>query len=87
MFYNYAEIGFNNLCFFLVVLFFLGIYGYTSLMDRKNLCSMGIEVFRGVSRIWLLILYDRGLVWFEFLFAIGRLFDGALLYPNHHIWR
>jgi alkylglycerol monooxygenase len=35
MFYNYGNIGFNNLLLYGLIVF-IGIYGYTSLMDRKK---------------------------------------------------
>jgi len=54
MFYNYAEIGFNNLLFFGAFVF-IGIYGYTTLMDRKEYAAF-IETFRGVSGIVLIVI-------------------------------
>lgn len=56
MFYNYAEIGFNNLLLFGGFVF-LGIYGYTSLMDRKRY-AMWIEVVRSI--LGLALIYFTG---------------------------
>ncbi|WP_375323793.1 sterol desaturase family protein [Flagellimonas sp. GZD32] len=47
MFYNYSEIGFDGLLLFGAYIF-VGIYGYTTLMDRKSY-AVWIEVFRGVA--------------------------------------
>ena len=47
MFYNYSQIGFDGLLLFGAFIF-LGIYGYTSLMDRTKYAA-GIEVFRGLA--------------------------------------
>ena len=55
MFYNYSEIGFDGLLLFGGFLF-LGIYGFTSLMDRSTY-AVGIEVFRGLAGM-ALILYS-----------------------------
>ncbi|MGB5435587.1 MAG: sterol desaturase family protein [Maribacter sp.] len=52
MFYNYASIGFNGLVFFGAFVF-IGIYGYTSLMDRVGY-AVWIEVLRGIFGIALL---------------------------------
>ncbi|WP_350291196.1 sterol desaturase family protein [uncultured Croceitalea sp.] len=46
MLYNYTEIGFNGLLFFSAFVF-VGIFGYTSLMDRK-LYAVWIETIRGL---------------------------------------
>ncbi|TFG78741.1 MAG: sterol desaturase family protein [Flavobacteriales bacterium] len=53
MFYNYSDIGFNGLLLFGLFIF-MGIFGYTSLMDR-NRFALWIEVFRGLlglAYIW-----------------------------------
>ncbi len=56
MFYNYSEIGFNGLLLFGAFVF-LGIYGYTSLMDRsKN--AVWIEICRGI--LGLFLIYSTG---------------------------
>lgn len=56
MFYNYSEIGFNGLLLFGAFVF-LGIYGYTSLMDRsKN--AVWIELCRGI--LGLFLIYSTG---------------------------
>ena len=52
MFYNYSEIGFNGLLLFGAFVF-VGIYGYTTLMDR-NKSALWIEVFRGIAGLWLI---------------------------------
>ncbi|MGF1557942.1 MAG: sterol desaturase family protein [Flavobacteriaceae bacterium] len=49
MFYNYATIGFNGLLV-LGAFVFVGIYGYTTLMDR-NVYGVFIEIFRGIAGI------------------------------------
>ncbi len=46
MFYNFSAIGFDGLLLFGFFIF-VGIYGYTSLMDR-NRYALWIEVFRGL---------------------------------------
>ncbi|MEQ8418440.1 MAG: sterol desaturase family protein [Arenibacter algicola] len=57
MFYNYTEIGFEGLLIFSAFIF-IGIYGYTTLMDRKKY-AVGIEVVRGVAGIlWLVYFGD-----------------------------
>jgi hypothetical protein len=54
MFYNYANIAFNDLLIYGFILF-IGIYGYSSLMDQKKF-AVYIEVFR--SLFALIILYQ-----------------------------
>ena len=52
MFYSYSEIGFNGLLLFGAIVF-IGIYGYTTLMDRsKN--AVWIELFRGILGLSLI---------------------------------
>lgn len=46
MLYNYSEIGFNGLLFFSAFVF-VGIFGYTSLMDRQ-IYAVWIETIRGL---------------------------------------
>lgn len=53
MFYNYGQIGFSGLLWFGAFIF-LGIYGYTSLMDRTNY-AWAIELFRGLAGIFLIL--------------------------------
>ncbi len=68
MFYNYSVIGFDGLLLFGAFVF-LGIYGYTSLMDRMKYAYL-IEVFRGVlGMAFILISGD----WF----GIDALLNGA----------
>jgi hypothetical protein len=52
MFYNYSAIGFDGLLFFGAFVF-LGIYGYTTLMDRAKSAAW-IESIRGVGGIVLI---------------------------------
>ncbi len=52
MFYNYSDIGFDGLLLFGAYVF-LGIYGYTTLMDRKK-SAVWIELFRAVAGLWLI---------------------------------
>jgi len=52
MFYNYAEIGFEGLLLFGAFIF-VGIYGYTTLMDRKSY-AVWIEVIRGIGGVVLI---------------------------------
>jgi len=54
MFYNYSEIGFEGLLLFGAFIF-VGIYGYTTLMDRKNY-AVWIEVIRGMGGVVLIYL-------------------------------
>ena len=56
MFYNYSEIGFNGLIIFGAFVF-LGIYGYTTLMDR-NKKAVWIELSRGI--LGLILIYITG---------------------------
>ncbi|MGI9552825.1 MAG: sterol desaturase family protein [Aurantibacter sp.] len=53
MFYNYSNIGFNGLLLFGAFVF-VGIYGYTSLMDRTRY-AVWIEVLRAVLGIGLIL--------------------------------
>ncbi|WP_108424195.1 sterol desaturase family protein [Flagellimonas amoyensis] len=52
MFYNYSNIGFDGLLLFGGFVF-IGVYGYTTLMDRKKY-AVWIEVFRGVAGLALI---------------------------------
>jgi len=54
MFYNFSAIGFNGLLLFGAFVF-VGIYGYTTLMDR-NSTAVWIEVLRGLAVIGLIVL-------------------------------
>ena len=47
MFYNFSNIGIDGLLLFGAFVF-VGIYGYTTLMDR-HLYAVGIEVIRGLA--------------------------------------
>lgn len=59
MFYNYSNSSFLELLGF-GILVFLGIYGYTSLMDRSRY-AVWIELFRSVLGILVLVFYGN---WF-----------------------
>lgn len=52
MFYNYAHIGFNGLLLFGTFVF-VGIYGYTTLMDRAPY-AVYIEVIRGLAGLFFI---------------------------------
>lgn len=52
MFYNYGAIGFSGLLLFGAFIF-VGIYGYTSLMDRER-HAIWIELFRSVAGLFLI---------------------------------
>ena len=54
MFYNYSAMGFTNLLFYGAFVF-VGIFGYTALMDRKAY-ALGIEVFRGIAGILVIFM-------------------------------
>ncbi len=54
MFYNYSQIGFDGLLLFGAFVF-LGIYGYTSLMDRARYAYL-IEIFRGIAGMGYILL-------------------------------
>jgi sterol desaturase/sphingolipid hydroxylase (fatty acid hydroxylase superfamily) len=56
MFYNYAAIGFSGLLLFGTFIF-VGIFGYTSLMDRLHVAFF-IEAFRAIGGI--LLIYSTG---------------------------
>lgn len=53
MFFNFTEIGFDGLLLFGAFVF-TGVYGYTTLMDRKPY-AVYIEIFRGICGIFLLV--------------------------------
>jgi len=59
MFYNYPNIGFEGLLIYGAFIF-VGIYGYTSLMDRTRY-AVWIEVSRAVLGISLILITDN---WF-----------------------
>ncbi len=54
MFYNYSEIGINNLLVFGAFVF-VGIFGYTTLMDRQAY-AFWIELLRGVLGLGVIFL-------------------------------
>jgi len=74
MFYNYSTIGFDGLLLFGAFVF-VGIYGYTTLMDRTKY-AVWIEVIRGVAGLSLIFTIKD---WFginEYL-SFGSLLVGA----------
>ncbi len=52
MFYNFEAIGFNNLLLYALMIF-IGIYGYTSLMDRRKHAVI-VEVIRSLAGLALI---------------------------------
>ena len=54
MFYNYSAIGFTGLLWFGAFMF-AGIYGYTTLMDRKK-HGFWIEIIRSIAGLTLIVL-------------------------------
>ncbi len=68
MFYNYGAIGFDGLLLFGAYLF-TGIYGYTTLMDRKR-HAVWIEVSRGVAGL-ILIAYTGDWFGLDAFFNFG----------------
>jgi len=74
MFYNYGNIGFDGLLLFGAFVF-IGIYGYTTLMDRTKY-AVWIEVVRGLAGLLLILMTGD---WFginDFI-SIGSLFVAA----------
>lgn len=55
MFHNYSHIGFNNLLLYGAFVF-VGIYGYTTLMDRKK-HAFWIELLRAVLGLTLILIH------------------------------
>ncbi len=58
LFYNYATIDFNNRLI-IGAFIFIGIYGYTTLMDRSRYAAV-IEVVRGVLGILFILFFKVG---------------------------
>lgn len=54
MFYSYSEIGFDGLLLFGCFVF-VGIFGYTTLMDRKSY-AVWIELLRGIAGLGLIYM-------------------------------
>lgn len=69
MFYNYSNIGFDGLLLFGAFVF-VGIYGYSSLMDRSRV-ALYIEVVRGIGGIGF-ILYTGDWFGLNSLMYIGK---------------
>ena len=74
MFYNYTEIGFDGLLVFSGFIF-VGIYGYTTLMDGKKYAVV-IEFIRGVAGI-LWIAYFGNWFGLESYLPFGNIWVGA----------
>ena len=74
MFYNYSTIGFDGLLFFGAFVF-IGIYGYTTLMDRDK-SAVWIETIRGLGGLALIWItgdwfgIDVLLPWGSFIVAL-----------------
>ena len=93
MFYNYESIGFNGLLFFGAFVF-MGIYGYTTLMDRVDY-AIWIEVLRGIfgiAVIWITgdwfgidahFKYGSFMVGIYFLITISAALYFTYLENNH----
>lgn len=73
MFYNYSNIGFDGLLLFGAFVF-VGIYGYTTLMDRTNY-AVWIEVVRGIIGIGL-IVYTKNWFGIDSYFTYGSILVG-----------
>ncbi len=89
MFYNYSVIGFNGLLLFGFFIF-VGIYGYTSLMDR-NRFALWIEVSRGLIGI-AFILWQGDWFGIDAFFEWGSLWVGlyfliTILGAIYFTWR
>ncbi|UJH68108.1 sterol desaturase family protein [Allomuricauda sp. SCSIO 65647] len=84
MFYNYSEIGFDGLLLFGAFVF-VGIYGYTTLMDRK-IYAVWIELLRGIAGLVLIYMtgdwfgmnayFATGSYWVAFYF-LTTIFGGV----------
>lgn len=77
MFYNYPVIGFNNLLIYGAIVF-IGVYGYTSLMDR-NKYAVYIELVRSLAGM-AIIFYTAD--WFG---LNSYLSSGSLLITSYFI--
>ncbi len=73
LFYNYSNITFNNLLLFGAFLF-VGVYGYTTLMDRSRF-AVWIEVIRGVLGI-AFIVYTKDWFGLDTYFSTGSVLVG-----------
>jgi hypothetical protein len=69
MLYNYSENSFNDLLLYSGFVF-VGIFGYTSLMDRK-LYAVWVEIVRGIGGFTVLFL-TRDWFGINSYFALGR---------------
>lgn len=74
MFYNYSNIGLNDLLVFGAFIF-VGVYGYTTLMDRTNY-ALVIEVIRGILGI-VFIFYTKDWFGLDFYFTFGSIAVGS----------
>ena len=74
LFYNYSNITFNNLLLFGTFLF-VGVYGYTTLMDRSRY-AVWIEVIRGILGITF-IVYTKDWFGLDAYFSAGSFLVGS----------
>ena len=74
MFYNYSNIGLNDLLVFGAFIF-VGVYGYTTLMDRTNYAIV-IEVIRGVLGITF-VIYTKDWFGLDYYFSYGSIAVGT----------
>ncbi|NER09246.1 Sterol desaturase/sphingolipid hydroxylase, fatty acid hydroxylase superfamily [Muriicola jejuensis] len=74
MFYNYTDIGFDGLLLFGAFIF-LGIFGYTSLMDRRNF-AFPVELIRSVAG-WAFIAITGDWFGIDTYWNYGSLLVGA----------
>jgi len=73
LFYNYPNISFNDLLIFGAFIF-VGVYGYTTLMDRAQYAVV-IEVMRGIIGI-AFVLYTKDWFGLDAYFAYGSMIVG-----------
>lgn len=74
LFYNYSNIGLNELLLFGAFIF-VGVYGYTTLMDRTKYAVV-IEVIRGVLGI-AFVLYTKDWFGLNSYFTFGSIIVGS----------
>ena len=74
LFYNYSNIGLNELLLFGAFIF-VGVYGYTTLMDRTKYAVV-IEVIRGVLGIGF-VLYTKDWFGLNSYFTFGSIIVGS----------
>ncbi len=74
LFYNYSNIGLNELLLFGAFIF-VGVYGYTTLMDRTKYAVV-IEVIRGVLGIGF-VIYSKDWFGLNSYFTFGSIIVGS----------